>query len=349
MKKIFHIASRFTPHVGGLENMVLDLAQEQGKGNDVSVLTLDSGLRKIETEEMFGIKIYRYPAFATLSQNYLWPKSGFCERFAKRDFDIVFTHTRFFITSFLAGRVAKKMGKKWIHVEHGANFFQAKNIFVRILARIFDETFGKWVLKNADKVVVLTKDGERFVNRLGRKENVFLIPNGVRIFPAQGAFPRKNKALFLGRATAEKGIYELLEAAKECPEWGFSIVGENSSNLENTKNVYFYGELSRDKVRQKITKSSLLLSPSLGEGFGLTVLEAAVLSRPILATAVGIAPEILDAEFLIPMENGKVLTKKIQELTGDFERMERVGKKNFERAKKFNLEKMAKGYEKIII
>jgi len=354
--EILHVVPRFFPHVGGLENIVFDLTKEQAKKQEVSVLTLDSNFGKEKNEEKDGVRIYRSPSFQIPGTTYQWPKRGFCEWFAKQEFDVVLTHTRFFVTNFLAGRVAKKQGKKWIHVEHGANFFQAKNIFIRILARGFDETFGKWVLRNADKVVVLTEEGRRFVARLGRTENVFIIPNGAHFPSEEKKLPHQNKAIFVGRATAEKGIYELLRAAEKCSEWQFIVVGENPRKLRNTANVHFCGELSRDETRQKIIESSLLISPSWGEGFGLSLLEAASLARPILSTSVGIAPEILSSEFIISMKNGHpwagnsqaVLAKKIQALTNDFAKMEEVGRGNFERAKTFSLEKMARRYEEVM-
>ncbi len=348
MKKILHVVPRFFPAIGGLENMVFDLMKEQVKNHEVSVLTLDPSIKTWKIDQKDGIKINRNPAFSALGTSYLWPKKGFCECFAEHDFDVVLTHTRFFITSFLAGRMAKKMGKKWIHVEHGANFFQAKNIFIRIVARIFDEVLGKWILRNADKIVVLTAEGKKFVSRLGRTKNVFVIPNGVKTLPKQTPVSHENKAIFIGRVTAEKGIYELLTAAKKCSEWKFQIIGENCLGLKNTENVEFLGELLREEVYQKIIKSSLFISPSWGEGFGLSLLEAASLSRPILSTAVGVAIEIVTPEFIIPQKNGDSLAEKIQKLTNDFAELEEVGRGNFECAKKFSLEKMVEGHEKVM-
>jgi glycosyltransferase involved in cell wall biosynthesis len=346
--QILHVVPQFFPAIGGLENMVFDLAKEQAKKHRVSILTLNSNIKLEEIETKDEIKINRFPASKLGKISYLFPKKGFCESFAKQDFDVVFTHTRFFITSFLAGRVAKKMGKKWIHVEHGANYFQAKNVFIRIMARIFDETFGKWVLKNADKVVVLTESGKIFVSKFGQRENVFIILNGVKISSEIKRLPHQNRAIFVGRATAEKGIYELLHTAKKCPQWQFQIIGANPLALRNTKNVQFLGELSREEVRQKIMESSLLISPSWGEGFGLSFLEAASLGRPILSTNVGIANEIITSEFIIPVKNSDFLAKKIQELTNDFAKLEEVGKKNWQHAQKFSLEKMIKRYEDLL-
>ncbi len=346
--KIVHILPRFFPEIGGLENMVFDLAKEQSKKNEVFILTLDPNLKTPEIEKKEGLKILRYPAFEIGQDFYRVPKKGFCKWFAKREFELGFTHTRFFLTSFLGGKVLKKKKTKWIHVEHGANFFEARNVFIRFITRIFDETFGKWVLKKADKVVVLTEVGKNFVNKLGRKKKVFIIPNGIKIIKQKKVFLQQNKALFIGRATVEKGIYEFLKTAKKCPNWEFSVIGNNKDHLKNTSNLKFLGELSRKEVFHKIAKSSLLISPSWGEGFGLAVLEAASLSRPIFATDVGVVSEIVSSEFIIPQKNSEILVKKINKLTNDFSILEKIGAENFERAKKFSFELMFEKYEKLI-
>ena len=347
--KILHITTHFFPFIGGLENIVLQLAQNQTKKNEVFVLTLqyDKNLSKTETKNK--IKIFRHPAFEILKNRYTWPRCKFSKNISCIDPEIVFTHTRFFVTSFLAGRWAIKNKKKWIHVEHGANRVQTKNFLLKIFAEFLDFLFGRWVLKNADQIVVLSEKGKNFVRKLGANpQKIKIIPNGVKINKTLKPLPKKNKALFFGRMIREKGILEILQAAQKCPDWDFELIGEGPLFQKKIlPNVIWTPVMSHDQIKKKINESDLILNPSHSEGFSLTIIESAACGRPILATDCGVAKKIISPKFLI--KNSFELIKKIKWLKNNYDILEAEGKKNWNIVKeKFSLEKMEKEYEKLL-
>lgn len=358
--KILHVTTHFYPFVGGLENLVLSIATEQAKTHEVTILTLKYDKSLPNEEVVDGVKIIRLPAIRLLKNQYSIPRLGFSRKVRELNSDVLFTHTRFFITSALAGfsNPGSKMKEKfepgfvsnntWIHVEHGQNFVEAKNIFLKLGARLLDLTIGKFIFRKADKIVVLGERGREFVNNLaGRKDNVFVISNGVKI-PVTKNAPRKNKALFFGRIIPEKGVGEIIEAAKSIPNWTFDIYGKGGI-LGSKDNVVFHGEITPDQVSTKIQESDLVILPSWSEGNSLAVLEAAANARPILATPVGQNEKVISPEFLIPVGNVEKMVEKLDKFEGSFDTLEREGLKNREIIKKdFSFKEMVRKYEDLV-
>jgi glycosyltransferase involved in cell wall biosynthesis len=111
----------------------------------------------------------------------------------------------------------------------------------------------------------------------------------------------------VGRLSAEKGCLDLIEALRmvvdRLPTAHLVLVGEGPleaeirrhvERLELTDNVHFAG-FQRD-VRPFYEASDIVISPSHTEGLSNIVLEAMTMSLPVVATAVGGTPEIIDSE-----------------------------------------------------
>jgi glycosyltransferase involved in cell wall biosynthesis len=207
--------------------MVLGLGTEQTKKHEVLVLTLKHDETLPDYEEKNGIKIHRMPEIPVLKRRYTIPKKGYEQKLKDIDPDVIITHARFFMPSYLAGRYSRKHGKKWIHVEHSADFIRSKNLVIHSGARVIDLIFGKWIFKNSDQVVVLSEKARQFVqNFSGRSMGVSIIRNGIEVpYKTPYNLPMNKKALFLGRMVEEKGIFYILEAAKKSPYKGLIASG----------------------------------------------------------------------------------------------------------------------------
>jgi glycosyltransferase involved in cell wall biosynthesis len=86
--------------------------------------------------------------------------------------------------------------------------------------------------------------------------------------------------------------------------------------------------------------------PELSEGFGLAALEAMAASRPVIASAVGSLPEVVDdgvTGVLVPAASVDALRSAIVELARDPARCERLGVNGAIRARtEFSLERMVR-------
>ncbi len=98
------------------------------------------------------------------------------------------------------------------------------------------------------------------------------------------------RVLMIGRATLEKGMGVLLEASKLLVGFPiiFDIVGSAHSvpaNLRNGENLRWHGHVPRSDVHKYYSQASVMVFPTLSDGFGLTQLEAQNRGLPVIASS----------------------------------------------------------------
>ena len=121
----------------------------------------------------------------------------------------------------------------------------------------------------------------------------------------KNSLPEKNKTiLFIGNIKKHKGLNVLLnaffEARREGLEYRLVIVGsrknfrskETGVSPGEQDSVEFIGFLSGEKLTELLAASSLLVQPSLYEGFCLPPLEALVSGTPVLISDIPVLREI---------------------------------------------------------
>lgn len=109
-------------------------------------------------------------------------------------------------------------------------------------------------------------------------------------------------ALFIGRLDPEKGISTLLEAWRFL---GIPLKIRGSGRLEgkakefvkknSMKNVEFVGRLEEQELSDLIGGARFLIMPSEGyyETFGMVIVEAYARSVPVIASNIGVVPELV--------------------------------------------------------
>lgn len=185
------------------------------------------------------------------------------------------------------------------------------------------------VLSKLDRVYCVSEYvKKRFLQNIKIKENnkVAVLYNGVERYDKK--FPsKKKKIIFVGRIVKEKGIHLFVEAvsrlSKIYQDWEFLIIGspklgsnkfnDNFSKsivnnfLEISNNTTVKGYINFKKVREIMSKSSIIVIPSLWqEPFGLVAAEAMSCGTAIISSNHGGLPEIIK-------KNG-ILIKNINEL-----------------------------------
>ena len=123
-----------------------------------------------------------------------------------------------------------------------------------------------------------------------------VIPNGVdtRIFRPHTDLSRSNVVLFVGRFIKLKGILELLEAARELPQYEFWLAGRGPLKIPKLPNVKVLGFYRN--TAQLYPKASLCVFPSHYENFPTVGLEAMACGKALVATERGFSEYV---------ENGK--------------------------------------------
>lgn len=109
-------------------------------------------------------------------------------------------------------------------------------------------------------------------------------------------FNRKRVFMFVGLLTKHKGIGVLLEAFSKIEvkkNWILVLVGKDDSEGEYIsiaqklgilKNVIFTGTIKSDKINKYISNCDVFILPTLFDGWGAVLNEAASLKKPLIST-----------------------------------------------------------------
>jgi glycosyltransferase involved in cell wall biosynthesis len=306
--KHFMFTSNYLPFVGGLEYYVHDLSASLSSiwGDEVHVVCFD----EVESfEENYGsYVVHRIKRLAIVAGVFAVPHPVSAYRVIKRlmsqmSFDsVVWTHTRFFISTIMGLLIAKRAGLRLIHVEHGSGFVYHSKWIVRLVSRLWDETLSRIVFRLSDDIVATSIMGSDFIRKIGGR-NAKVVPAGVDPENFKPQCPHYNMpaqpvVLCAGRLQPGKGVENLLIAimAVELQHLRLVVVGDgplrgklekyvNDNNLKSR--VEFVGEISRDALIKYYQRASLFVNPSYSEGGPLTVIEALMCGLPVVSTPVG--------------------------------------------------------------
>lgn len=161
-------------------------------------------------------------------------------------------------------------------------------------------------------------------------KNVTVIYNGSDASGIKKIPPKdKKKAImFLGALSKDKGIedalktFSILNCGNE--EYNFWVVGKGelhylnylkrlTKNLGIDKKVKFWGFVSETKKFELLARASILINPSIREGWGLVVIEAASVGTPTVGYNVaGLRDSIIDQRTgFISETTPKALSEKL--------------------------------------
>jgi glycosyltransferase involved in cell wall biosynthesis len=174
--------------------------------------------------------------------------------------------------------------------------------------RWIERTMVRWSMRAADCVTV----GSRYLQTIAAswRENVCVVPLGVDVnlfSPSQRSGSKQPiKILNVGSLIPVKGQRQLLRAfAQFAPHDAcLEIVGSGTlekhlrgeaSSLRIADRVEISRTVAHDELAQKYRAADLFVQASLHEAQGMAVLEAAACGKPIVATPVGVVPELADS------------------------------------------------------
>ena len=207
-----------------------------------------------------------------------------------------------FIAATLAGRM---LGKKIVWSDQADLKYIYQNIFTW-----YKNPVGKivWLCGKLASCIILTSQSDKFlieqaVNRKLPKQ-YRVVYNGI---PDQPEFLNKHHdgktVVFAAtsRLVTAKGIGELIEAFKNLLKRNGDIelwlFGEGPEEVKfkkmagSERKIFFKG-FPTDTLAQ-VAKADVFVHPSYLEGFSISLIEAAMLAKPIIACRVGGNPEII--------------------------------------------------------
>lgn len=348
--KILICAAFYRPHIGGYEKNVEIIAERLvHAGHEVDILTCNTNESfEYEGRMKENYMINRVPCWNLLNGVYPVPKwSPNLKRVMDHRYDLVITQTRFFVTSFIGYLIARKQKIPLIAVERGTCHSVTANALVRLLCRAYDHTVGTLIVRAAKANVGVSAAAVGFISHIGGR-NLRVIYNGIDCDRGRTEIkvnPSKERVItFVGRLIYAKGVQDLILAYCMCvfdeevmklvgatdgkPNLRLRIIGDGPyrKELENMWHgepvrlgwIEFYGE--RKDVLDLLEESDIFVNPSYSEGLPTSVMEAASVGLPIVATDVGGTNEIIKhmkSGLVIPPRQVWLLAESIKVLLKD--------------------------------
>src|SRR5437588_377387 len=145
----------------------------------------------------------------------------------------------------------------------------------------------RFVVRRAQVVICVSEALAEAARRCGGRD-VRTIPNGVELPASTGVEAEPAEVLFVGRLSPEKGIGELVAATK-----GMSLVVAGDGPLRHLLPGAL-GFVPHEELGDLYDRAAVVVCPSYREGLPLCVLEAMAHGRPVVASAVGGIPELVE-------------------------------------------------------
>jgi glycosyltransferase involved in cell wall biosynthesis len=269
-------------------------------------------------------------------------------------------------------------GTPYLLTEHGVYLRERYLDFARwerhlpfkTLALRFFRNLAQANYQTADMIVPVCEYNRRWEERLGAPaDRIRVVYNGVdeHVFKphADGLSGRDSKIAYVGRISPLKDIGSLLRAMsivkRDLPQaqlnlWGSATVVDEPylqnclslcRELKLDGSIRFRGRTEQPQLAYQ--DSSLVVLPSLSEGFPFCVIEAMMSGVPVIATAVGGVPEMLETcGTLVAPRDPAGLAGRIQDLLTDRQELQRVSDLGREIAlQRFRLGTMTDTYREV--
>lgn len=214
--------------------------------------------------------------------------------------------------------------------------------------------------RRAKRVIAITEALRRFcVDQVGLPAaKVEVVRYGLDALPSpwgdDGAVPLPEDArilLSVGRLAEQKGVDVAVRALARIrerePAAVLVVLGEGPERARlkamSGEGVYLPGRVG--DVASWYRRAEVLVHPARWEGFGLALLEAMLAGKPVVATDVSSAPEIVaggETGLLVPPDEPAALAEAVLELLADPARAAAMGEAGLARAQnEFSVAKMA--------
>ncbi|MFQ5648497.1 MAG: glycosyltransferase [bacterium] len=240
------------------------------------------------------------------------------------------------------------LGRKVILHVHGGEFQQ---FYTTASGR--QKTWIRETLARPNVVVVVAESWKARLQKIARIESITVIPNPVNTSDfTQKAGPNKRagsgQVVFMGKLCREKGVFDLLNAVprvlRTVPQARFIICGDGElaacktlcQQLHISGHVDFPGWVDERTKVDILRHASVFVLTSYNEGLPVSILEAMAAGLPVIASAVGGIPELIEHDrngTLIQPGDSEAVAAHIVRLLRDDRLRHRIGRTNQEKVK----------------
>ncbi len=229
-----------------------------------------------------------------------------------------------------SGLPARATGKPYLLTMHGTDAELARRAPALL----------RPVVRAARMVLCVSESLTDTARRLGARE-IRVVPVGIDVPDVTVEPDDPPHVLFVGRLSEEKGVLELVEAARDLP---LVVVGDGPLRDRVPGALGF---VPPARLGAYLDRAAVVVCPSRREGYGVVCRQAMAHGRPVVATAVGgLVEAIVDGEsgLLVPPGDVTALRAAIERLLGDAGLRTRLGAAARERVReRYSREVAAEG------
>ncbi len=349
-------------HPGGVVNHILALNQQlTDMGHEVKIISPLSHSIAADDDRFLHIgKARPFPVRGTTIRISfsLRLASKIQEVMEREKFDIVHLHEPFMpMLCSAVLRFSNAVNIGTFHACHGSPGYNFGWPFSKILLRLRQRKLdGRIAVSNAAK-----NYASKYIN--GEYD---IIPNGIDLkhfcpdaAPIEEFVDDKLNILFVGRLEKRKGLNYLLRAYRRVkrthPNCRLIVVGpgvrfrrkyEKFVKRNDIEDIVFRGMVSYDELPRYYKTADIFCSPATGgESFGIVLLEAMALGKPVVATNIeGYASVITSGKegLLVEPKNEIALSRAISSLIENQPLRQRMGKRGLVNAQEHSWDIIAR-------
>ena len=324
------------PDRGGSEIYTFNIAKRLVRDFDVLWFT-SRPANLAAKDEMDGEKIFRAGGLFTV---YLWAVYYYLFKFRNQADFIIDTENGM---SFFTPLFVREPVVLVIHHIHGVMWFKEMFPPLSFIGFLLERFFMPLVYRKTP-IITVSPSSKNEIKRIGfKEERVFLAFNAVEFDSRFAAKYEKSETpllLYHGRLKAYKRVYLAITAYKRVldkfPNARMIVSGAGSDYarlLSHTKKlrledkVDFLGYVSDEKKWELMQKAWVFFMPSVVEGWGITVLEAAVCGTPTVGFDVhGVRDSIRHGQTGLLSRSEEDFCGNVINLLADKAERERMGK-----------------------
>lgn len=245
--------------------------------------------------------------------------------------------------------LAKLFNKKVIFHSHASQF--------KVFYNGADIATKQWILTNLRKtnmLIVLSESWKNWFEKIGIDSSKIIILHNITGYPQLVDSSRESmypiRYLFMGEIGQRKGVFDIIRTlAKYKSELEGKIIlriggNKNEEELlsvvhkcEVEEMVHFEGFVSGEKKINMLNWADIYILPSFNEGLPISILEAMSYSMPIISTAVGGIPEVVNSTngILVTPGNDEEIFAAMRHYVNHIEDIDLHGKESYRRVETY--------------
>ena len=296
--KVLQFGRNFPPHIGGTEQVMYDLTTGLNEAGTKCDVLCCNDTNKYQVDEQQGYKVIRNKTILKVGSISISPEQIFTLRKIWRSYDLIQVHHPAPMATLALWLVRPK--SKLVVYWHS-------DIVRQKVLLMFFKPFQNWLLKKASAIIATTPyyiQGSDALLKYPQKTSYIpigiqgLIGNNKLTNDLRSTYKGKKVIFSLGRLVEYKGFAYLVEAAKYLSDdYVILIGGEGRLRADIEERIKKHSLENRVKLLGKVPDEQLspyfelcdlfcLSSVTKNEAFGLVIIEAMSLSKPVVATKI---------------------------------------------------------------